>query len=91
MLNWLVEEKQVTPHIPVLDRSKREDGTFSREDFRYDESSDTYICPADELGSSSATLSNCNKIPPQWGPQQRVLSDAGRVADGARKNTDLNP
>jgi transposase len=45
MLNWLVEEKQITPHIPVLDRSKREDGTFSREDFRYDESTDTYICP----------------------------------------------
>jgi transposase len=45
MLNWLVEEKQITPHIPVLDRSKREDGTFSREHFRYDESTDTYICP----------------------------------------------
>src|SRR5512135_364265 len=45
MLNWLVEEKQIAPHIPVFDRSKREDGTFSREDFRYDESSDTYTCP----------------------------------------------
>ena len=45
MLNWLVEEQQITPHIPVLDRSKREDGTFSREDFRYDGSTDTYICP----------------------------------------------
>lgn len=45
MLNWLVEEKQITPHIPVLDRSRREDGTFSRQDFRYDESTDTYICP----------------------------------------------
>src|SRR5437773_680654 len=46
MLNWLVEEKQIAPHVPVLDRSKREDGTFSREDFRYDEVTDTYICPA---------------------------------------------
>src|SRR5690348_3616215 len=45
MLNWLVEEKQIAPHIPVLDRSKRDDGTFSREDFRYDESTDTYTCP----------------------------------------------
>jgi transposase len=45
MLNWLVEAKQIAPHIPVLDRSKRKDGTFSREDFRYDESTDTYICP----------------------------------------------
>jgi len=28
MLNWLVEEKQITPHIPVIDKSKREDGTL---------------------------------------------------------------
>ena len=28
MLNWLVEEKQITPHIPVIDNSQREDGTF---------------------------------------------------------------
>ena len=46
MLNWLVEEKQITPHIPVLDKSKRDDGTFSREDFRYDDSTNTYTCPA---------------------------------------------
>jgi hypothetical protein len=25
MLNWLVEEKQITPHIPVIDKSKREE------------------------------------------------------------------
>jgi len=46
MLNWLVEDKQITPHIPVIDKSRREDGTFSREDFRYDERTDTYTCPA---------------------------------------------
>jgi hypothetical protein len=33
MLNWLVEEKGIAPHIPVFDRSKRDDGTFSRSDF----------------------------------------------------------
>ena len=30
-LNWLVNEKGIAPHIPVIDKSKREDGTFSRE------------------------------------------------------------
>jgi transposase len=45
MLNWLVVEKQITPHIPVLDKSKREDGTFSRADFRYDATKDIYECP----------------------------------------------
>jgi hypothetical protein len=35
MLNWLVEDKQIAPHIPVIDKSKRQDGTFSREQFHY--------------------------------------------------------
>ena len=58
MLNWLVEEKQITPHIPVVDKSKRMDGTFSREDFRYDEIADTYICPAGKTLTTSGTLVN---------------------------------
>ena len=24
MLNWLVEERQITPYIPVIDKSKRD-------------------------------------------------------------------
>lgn len=58
MLNWLVEEKQIAPHIPVFDRSKREDGTFSREDFRYVEATDTYTCPAGKTLSTSGTVVN---------------------------------
>jgi transposase len=58
MLNWLVEEKQITPHIPVIDKSRREDGTFSREDFRYDERTDTYTCPAGKSLTTSGTLVN---------------------------------
>jgi Transposase DDE domain/Transposase domain (DUF772) len=48
-LNWLVNEKQIAPHIPVIDKSKREDGTFSREDFTFDKARDLYICPAGEF------------------------------------------
>jgi len=44
-LGWLVEEKNIAPHIPVIDKSKRDDGTFSREDFTYDEDRDCYVCP----------------------------------------------
>jgi transposase len=46
MLDWLVEGRGIAPHIPVLDKSKRTDGTFSREDFDYDHRADAYICPA---------------------------------------------
>jgi len=45
MLNWLVEECGIEPHIPVWDKSQRTDGTFSRDDFAYDHTSDTYHCP----------------------------------------------
>ena len=45
-LNWLVKDKDIAPHIPVIDKSKREDGTFSREDFTFDKERNVYTCPA---------------------------------------------
>ena len=45
-LNWLVKDKDIAPHIPVIDKSKRDDGTFSREDFRFDKERNVYVCPA---------------------------------------------
>jgi transposase len=58
MLNWLVEEKGIAPHIPVFDKSKRDDGTFSRSDFRYDPTSDVYHCPAGKTLTTTGTLVN---------------------------------
>jgi hypothetical protein len=55
MLNWLVEEKGIAPHIPVFDKSKRGDGTFSRSDFSYDPTSDVYHCPAGKRLGTSGT------------------------------------
>src|SRR5258705_10889113 len=56
MLNWLVEEKGIAPHIPVNDKSKRDDGTFSRGDFRYDPTSDVYHCPGGKQLGTSGTV-----------------------------------
>ena len=44
-LGWLVKEKRITPHIPVWDKSTRDDGTFSRSDFRWDKKRGVYVCP----------------------------------------------
>lgn len=44
MLGWLVG-RGIDPHIPVWDKGRRDDGTFSREDFRYDRQEDRYVCP----------------------------------------------
>src|SRR5215468_11735540 len=42
MLNWLVHERGIEPHIPVFDKSQRRDGTFSRDDFTYDPERNCY-------------------------------------------------
>ena len=44
-LGWLVESEGIEPHIPIVDKSKRTDGTFSREDFTFDTGTDRYTCP----------------------------------------------
>src|ERR1700720_4965412 len=45
ILAWMVEEKNIAPHVPVWDKSERTDGTFSRSDFIFDAGSNTYACP----------------------------------------------
>lgn len=46
MLEWLVNDRGIAPHIPIIDKSGRADGTFSRGDFTYDPAADLYRCPA---------------------------------------------
>ena len=49
MLAWLVHERDIHPHIPVFDKSARNNGTFARADFTYDARRDAYTCPAGKL------------------------------------------
>lgn len=44
-LHFLVDEKNIEPHVPVIEKSQRDDGTFSRSDFTYDADRDVYVCP----------------------------------------------
>ena len=37
------------PHIPVVDKSGREDGSLSRGDFTFDKARNVYICPQGKL------------------------------------------
>src|SRR5437667_11109527 len=57
-LNWLVNDKKIAPHIPVIDQSKRDDGTFSREDFSFDKEQNVYICPAGKVLTTTGKLFN---------------------------------
>ncbi len=55
MLDWLVK-RGIDPHIPVWDKGKRDDGTFSRKDFAYDKARDLYICPAGKILKTTGNL-----------------------------------
>jgi transposase len=45
LLNWIVNEKHIEPHIPVWEKANRDDGTFSRSDFIFDAQENVYTCP----------------------------------------------
>jgi transposase len=55
MLGRLVA-RGIDPHIPVWDKSKRDDGTFSRTDFSYDKERDLYICPGGKTLKTTARV-----------------------------------
>src|SRR5262247_3802095 len=57
-LNWLVQDAKIAPHIPVIDKSRREDGTFSRDDFRFDKQRNVYTCPAGKILTTTGRLVN---------------------------------
>jgi hypothetical protein len=42
----------------VFDKSARDDGTFSREDFAYNQEADIYLCPGGKVLTSAGTLVN---------------------------------
>ena len=57
-LNWLVKDKKIAPHVPVIDKSNRNDGTFNREDFTFDKERNVYICPAGKILKTTGRLVN---------------------------------
>jgi transposase len=54
-LGWLVG-RGIAPHIPVRDASERDDGTFSRSDFRWDKRRGVYICPNNKVLYTTGTV-----------------------------------
>jgi transposase len=58
MLGWLVYKHGIEPHVTVFDKSTRQDGTFSRDDFTYDHVGDVYSCPAGKMLTSTGSRVN---------------------------------
>jgi transposase len=60
-LGWLVG-RRITPHIPVRDASERDDGTFSRRDFRWDKRQGVYVCPNNKVLHTTGTVHDGNML-----------------------------
>ena len=54
-LHWVIGAG-ITPHIPVWDMSKREDGILSRADFTFDPERNLYICPQGKFLRTTGTV-----------------------------------
>ena len=48
ILGWMVDEKQIEPHVSVWDKTQRSDETLSASDFEWDEQANEYRCPQGE-------------------------------------------
>ena len=44
-LDWMVNEANIEPHVPVWDRGNEKEDCFGRSDFTYDAQTDIYTCP----------------------------------------------
>ena len=69
MVGWLVDERGIEPHVNLVDKTERTDGTFSRSDFAFDPESNLYVCPGRQ---------RAEKIPP------RVRKATRRADEGRR-------
>jgi hypothetical protein len=48
--------------VPVFDKSRRTDGTFSRSDFTYDHDGDVYLCPGGKMLTTKGTVVNDDQV-----------------------------
>jgi transposase len=60
-LGWLIGTG-ITPQIPVWDKSTREDGTFSRSDFKFDKERNVYVCPAGKFLKTTGHILSDNTL-----------------------------
>jgi hypothetical protein len=60
-LAWIIG-RCITPHITVRDQSERNDGTFSRSDFKFDKERNVYVCPAGKLLKTTGRILSDNTL-----------------------------
>ena len=86
LLGWLVDRK-IAPHIPVFDKSGRNDGTWTRADFAWNAENDQYICPEGHaLKQFRRNYSDPNRWPTGKGTAKyRALKEVCQVCPSKQK------
>lgn len=46
MLDWLVNKRKIAPHIPVWEKTRPSKSKFNRDDYKWDEDNNRFVCPA---------------------------------------------
>lgn len=86
MLDWLVQKRGIAPHIPVIDKSARNDGTFERAEFAYDAVEDIYTCPGGkELKQSRRVFTTPRETKPDEDGMLRYRASKGNCDGCALK------
>ncbi len=78
MLDWLVQGRGIAPHIPVIDKSGRKDGTFERADFTYDPDDDAYTCPG---GKKLRQFRRTYKVPRSGVDKEGIMRYRAKKSD----------
>jgi Transposase domain (DUF772)/Transposase DDE domain len=81
MVGWLVDERGIEPHVNLIDKSERTDGTFSRSDFIFD---------TDATSMSVPEVWSCENIAARSPRRARALRRTARSAI-APLNTTATP
>lgn len=60
MLNWLLEERAIEPHIPVWDKTEPAPGRLAISKFKWDGEAGLYTCPQGNVLTTNGTIGKDN-------------------------------
>lgn len=62
ILAWLVQDKKIEPHIPVWDKTERQDGSLGRSAFTFDAERNRYTCPNGKYLQTTGQTTNADTV-----------------------------
>jgi len=82
MLDWMVNKKNIEPHVRVWEKGERKDGTFPRSAFIFDEQTNTLTCP------DGKTMRQFNPNRQYKTPRTGITKNGQRIYRALKKDCD---